>query len=84
MYNTELNAIIDATEQGKKIKRQFNLCVSYVTKLNEFTAEARDKNGDLTSPVMSILSEDQQTEIKAFLNAIQSANNVYLSAMERL
>ena len=81
MYNTELNAKMDETKTGRSIKDAFNRAEKCAKYLQQVATDAIKPDGEFTSPILAAFSEEEQTEMKAYITAIDSASQVFLDAL---
>ena len=83
-YQQVLNEKLDATVLGAEIKMMFDQAVKRTKNLKVKCEGARDENGDFNNPVLSAFTVEEQDMIKLYLDAIESASTVFLSAMDKI
>ena len=82
MYNTELNAKIDETIVGTDIKKAFRKAYEKAESLKNKADGAIQPDGEFTSPVLGSFSEQDQIDMKAWIEAIKTACDNFQAEMD--
>lgn len=80
MYDIELNKKLDETLPGSNIKKAFDRAKKCAMHLQKVSTDVF-QNGELTSPILLAFSDDEQTKMKEYIEAIDTASTAFVDAL---